>query len=51
MHPEDAVFLNRINDTRLPLLGPPAGHSHDEESKRGDVHDRGSLHQRLNVAP
>ena len=44
---EDAVLFDQICDGLLSLVGPPAGHGHHEESKRGDIHDRGSLHQRL----
>ena len=44
---EDAVLFNQIRDGLLLLVGPPAGHGHHEESNRGDIHDRGSLHQRL----
>jgi len=40
---EDPVLFNQIRDSLLPLAGPPPGHGHDEESKRGDIHDRGSL--------
>ena len=50
MHAEDAVFFNQIRDARLPLVSPPAGHGHHQESKRRDIHDRGSLHYGLNVA-
>src|SRR5438552_11450224 len=46
---EDAVFLNQIRDARLPLVGPPAGHGHHEESNRSDIHDGGSLPHPLNV--
>src|SRR5206468_12300887 len=44
---EDAVFFNQVGDARLPLISPPAGHCHHEQSNRGDIHHRGSLHQRL----
>ena len=47
MRAADAVFLDQIPNGLLPLVGPPAGHGHHEESNRGDIHDRGSLHQRL----
>jgi hypothetical protein len=46
---EDTVFLNQMRDARLPLIGPPAGHGHHEESNRGDIHDGGSLPHPLNV--
>jgi hypothetical protein len=35
MRAEDAVLFDQIRDR------------HHEESKRGDIHDRGSLHHRL----
>jgi hypothetical protein len=44
---EDAVLFNQIRDGLLLLVGSPAGHGHHEESNRGDIHDRRSLHQRL----
>ena len=44
---EDAVLFDQIRDRLLPLVGPPAGHRHHEESNRGHIHDRGSLHYRL----
>jgi hypothetical protein len=47
MRAEDAVLFDQIRDRLLPLVGPPAGDRHHEESKRGDIHDRGSLHHRL----
>ena len=47
MRAEDAVLFDQIRDGLLLLVGPPAGHRHDEESKRSNIHDRGSLHQRL----
>ena len=46
---EDAVFLNQIRDARLPLVGPPAGHGHHEESNRSDIHDGESLSYPLNI--
>jgi len=46
---EDAVFLNQIRDARVPLVGPPAGHGHHEESNRSDIHDGGSLPHPPNV--
>jgi hypothetical protein len=48
---EDAVFFDQIGNRLLPLVGPPAGHRHHEESNRSDIHDRGSLHYRLHGAP
>ena len=48
---EDAVFFDQIGDGRVGLVGPPAGHRHHEESNHGDIHDRGSLYHRLNIAP
>ena len=44
---EDAVLFDQICDRLLTLVGPPAGHRHHEESNRGHIHDRGSLHYRL----
>src|SRR5436309_9243127 len=46
---EAAVFLNQIRDARLPLVRPPAGHGHHEESNRSDIHDGGSLSHPLNI--
>jgi len=31
------------------LVGPPTGHSDQEDPKGGDIHNRASLHYRLNV--
>jgi hypothetical protein len=47
---EDPVLFEQEGDCVLSLVGPPASHGHHEESKHGDVHDRGSLHYRLNGA-
>ena len=44
---EDAVFFDQIGDGRLPLVGPPAGHGHHEQTNRRDIHDRGSLRDRV----
>jgi hypothetical protein len=44
---EDTVFFDQIGDRLLPLVSPPAGHRHHEESDCGDIHDCGSLHYRL----
>src|SRR2546425_13002928 len=46
---KDTVFLDQIRDARLPLVGPPTGHGHHEESNRSDIHDGGSLPHPLNV--
>ena len=46
---EDAVLFDQIRDRLLPLVGPPAGHGHHEESNRSDIHDGGSLPHPLNV--
>ena len=51
MRAQDTVFLDQIAHGILPLVGPLAGHGHHEESNRGDIHDRGSLHYEFNVAP
>ena len=48
---EDTVLFDQLRDGLLALVGPPPDHGHHEESNRSDLHDRGSLHQRLNVAP
>ena len=48
---EDTVFFDQIGDGLVSLVGPPASHSHHEESERGDIHDRGSLHHPLDSAP
>jgi len=31
------------------LVGPPTGYSDQEDPKGRDIHNRGSLHSRLNV--
>lgn len=41
MRAEGAVFFNEVRDARLPLIGPPAGHSHHDESNRREIHDAG----------
>ena len=51
MRAEDTVFFNQIRDVRLPLVGPPAGHGHHEQSNCGDIHDRGSLPHPPNGQP
>jgi hypothetical protein len=33
------------------LVSPPAGHGRHDQSKRGDIHNRWSLHDRLRVRP
>jgi hypothetical protein len=46
---EDAVLFSSIRyTTRLPLVGPPAGHGHHEQPDGSDIHDRGSLPHPLN---
>jgi len=39
MGAEDAILFNQIRNARLPLVRPPAGHGHHEESNRGEIHD------------
>jgi len=41
MGAEDAILFNQIRNARLPLVRPPAGHGHHEESNRGEIHDAG----------
>ena len=41
MGAEDAILVNQIRNARLPLVRPPAGHGHHEESNRGEIHDAG----------
>jgi hypothetical protein len=45
----DAFLFDQIRDAVLPLVSAPAGHGQHEEAKHGYVHDRGSLHNLLNV--
>jgi len=41
MGAEDAILFNQIRNARLPLVRPPAGHGHHEESNRSEIHDAG----------
>ena len=51
VRPENPVLFDQIGH-RLPSpVGPPAGHGHHDQSKRGDIHNRGSLHDRRHITP